>query len=80
MAKPSEPEGIEAEGPAEFVGRVSLLHHGQKLPILDPEHHQGQENLAVCCASAQNCIKIHECEFLYLANCISSPDNRDFFA
>jgi hypothetical protein len=34
--------------------------------------------LAVCCASAQNGIKIHESEFLYLANCISSPDNRDF--
>jgi hypothetical protein len=25
--------------------------------------------LAVCYASAQNRIKIHECEFLYLANC-----------
>jgi hypothetical protein len=34
--------------------------------------------LAVCCASAQNCIKIHESEFLYLVNCQSSPDNRDF--
>jgi hypothetical protein len=37
-----------------------------------------QEALAVCCASTQNRIKIHESEFLYLANCISSPDYRDF--
>jgi hypothetical protein len=40
----------------------------------------GGDVLAVCCASAQNRIKIHESGFLYLANCISSPDNRDFFA
>jgi hypothetical protein len=29
--------------------------------------------LAVCCASAQKRIKIHESEFLYRSNCISSP-------
>jgi hypothetical protein len=34
--------------------------------------------LAVCCASAQNCIKIHVSEFLYRSNCIRSPDNREF--
>jgi hypothetical protein len=33
---------------------------------------------AVCCASAQNCIKIHKSEFLYRSNCIRSPDNREF--
>jgi hypothetical protein len=38
------------------------------------------EFLAVCCASAQNCIKIHKSEFLYPANCIKEPDNRGFFA
>jgi hypothetical protein len=29
--------------------------------------------LAVCCTSAQKRIKIHECEFLYLTNCIKGP-------
>jgi Arc/MetJ family transcription regulator len=36
----------------------------------------GKVKLAVCCASAQNRIKIHDSEFLYRSNCISSPDNR----
>jgi hypothetical protein len=34
--------------------------------------------LAVCCASAQNRIKIHKSEFLYRANCIKSPIIEDF--
>ncbi|MDR2069066.1 MAG: hypothetical protein LBP71_04275, partial [Spirochaetaceae bacterium] len=38
------------------------------------------EKPGVCCASAQNRIKIHKSEFLYPANCIKEPDNRGFFA
>jgi hypothetical protein len=34
--------------------------------------------LAVCCASAQNRIKIHKSEFLYRSNC-KQPVNWDIF-
>ncbi|MDR2134128.1 MAG: hypothetical protein LBP27_03390, partial [Treponema sp.] len=44
---------------------------------------EARKLLAVCCASRINYIKIHEGEFLYLANCHRTkgpqePDNRDF--
>jgi hypothetical protein len=52
--------------------RKALVIKGQALSLNNP--------LAVCCALAQNRIKIHESEFLYPANCIKEPDNRGFFA
>jgi hypothetical protein len=65
--------------PPPAAGRQVLpLRAALVSPLIVIAHDSSLKILAVCCASAQNHIKIHESEFLYQANCIRSPKIGDF--